>query len=121
MPKFIIDEDMPRSTGKVLNDLGYEIKDVRDYGLRGAEDDAIFQFAQKHQSVLITGDMGFSNILHFPIGSHFGILIGHFPNEMTTGEVNHQIVEGIRGFAEGDFKGNLIIVEPGKVRIRRSP
>ena len=39
MPKFIIDEDMPRSTGKVLKNFGYEIKDIRDFGLRGADDE----------------------------------------------------------------------------------
>jgi hypothetical protein len=36
MPKFVIDEDMPRSTAKVLKSRGYEVLDVRDYGLRGS-------------------------------------------------------------------------------------
>ena len=83
MLKLVIDEDMPRSTGKVLKDRGYEVKDIRDYGLRGANDGEVYQFAHKNQAVLITGDMGFGNILYFPIGSHFGIVIVHFPNEMT--------------------------------------
>ena len=119
MPKFVIDEDMPRSTSKVLKDNGYEVKDIRDHGLRGADDDRIYQFTQVNQSVLITGDMGFANILHFPIGSHFGIVIAHFPNEMSTDEINRQLVEKIKGIAEEDFTGNLIIIEPGKLRIRR--
>jgi hypothetical protein len=34
MPKFVIDEDMPRSTGAVLKEQGYDVKDIRDYGLR---------------------------------------------------------------------------------------
>ena len=33
MPKFLIDEDMPRSTAGVLTERGYEVKDVRDYGV----------------------------------------------------------------------------------------
>src|SRR3972149_5059749 len=111
MPKFVIDEDMPRSTAKALRDRGYEVKDIRDYGLRGADDEKIYQFAQNSQAVLITGDMGFGNILHFPIGSHFGIVIAHFPNEMTTDEINRQLVERFRHFTEDDFKGNLIIIE----------
>ncbi|MEW5815850.1 MAG: DUF5615 family PIN-like protein [Spirochaetota bacterium] len=45
MTKFVIDEDMPRSTGKVLKDCSYEVKDIRDYGLRGADDKEIYQFA----------------------------------------------------------------------------
>ena len=37
MPKFVIDEDMPRSTGMMLKDHGYHVKNIRDHGLRGAE------------------------------------------------------------------------------------
>lgn len=119
MPKFVIDEDMPHSTGKVLKDSGYEVKDIRDHGLRGADDEVIYQFAQENQAVLITSDTGFGNILHFPIGSHFGIVIAHFPNNMTTNKINHQLMEGFRDFTEDDFNGNLIVIEPGKARIRK--
>ena len=119
MPKFVIDEDVSRSTGKVLKNHGYEVKDIRDYGLRGAEDEEVYQFAQNNQAVLISNDTGFGNILRFPIGSHFGIVIAHFPNEVTTKEINRQLVESIRTLTEDDFKGNLVIIEPGKVRIRR--
>lgn len=119
MPKFVVDEDMPRSTFEALKGCGYEAKDIRDYGLRGAEDEEIYQFAQNDQAVLITGDMGFGNILHFPIGCHFGIVIVHFPNVMTPNEINRQLVERFTEFTEDDFKGNLIIIEPGKVRIRK--
>jgi len=43
MLKFVIDEDMPRSTAKVLRTKSYEALGVRDWG--------------------------FGNLLHFPIGS----------------------------------------------------
>ena len=45
MLKFVIDEDMPRSTSRILNADGYEVKDIRDYNLSGVEDDEIFNFA----------------------------------------------------------------------------
>ena len=84
MPSFVIDEDMPRSTGRTLEEHGYEVKDIRDYGLRGADDEEVYRFAQKEGAVLLTGDKGFGNLLRFPIGSHFGIVIANFPNEMPT-------------------------------------
>ena len=119
MIKFIIDEDIPRSTGKVLKEQGYDVRDIRDYGLRGAEDDKIYEFAQKEKAILITGDKGFGNILRFPLGNHFGIVIANFPNEMSTREINRQLLEALKDISKDDFKGNLIIIEPGKVRIRR--
>jgi len=119
MPKFVIDEDMPRSTFKALEGLGYVALDIRDHGLRGAEDDRIYRFSQENQAVLITGDLGFGNLLHFPIGSHFGIIIVRFPNEMNTKESNRHLIERLSELTEDDYKGNLIIIEPGKMRIRR--
>ena len=56
MPKFVIDEDMPRSTAEFLRKHSYEALDIRDYGLRGSNDDVIYQFAQENESTLITGD-----------------------------------------------------------------
>ena len=119
MPKFVIDEDMPRSTGKALKEEGYEVKDVRDHGLRGADDKDIYQFARREKSVLLTGDTGFGNILRFPLGEHWGILLVHFPSEVSTKEMNGHLVADLKHIREGDFKGNLIILEPGRIRIRR--
>ena len=119
MLKFVIDEDVPRSTTRILKSNGYEVLDVRDCGLRGKSDEEVFKFAQKEKAVLLTGDLGFGNILHFPVGSHAGIVIIHFPNELPTSELNNQILKAFGILEEVDFKGNLIIVEAKKIRIRR--
>lgn len=119
MLKFVIDEEMPRSTATVLKTRGYEVLDVRDYGLRGKSDEEVFNFAQREDAIILTGDMGFGNLLHFPVGSHSGIVIAHFPNEISTSELNNQIIKEFDNLTETDFKGNLIILEPGKIRIRK--
>ena len=119
MLKFIIDEDMPRSTAKVLELHGYKALDIRDYGLRGKSDEEIFKFARKEKGVILTGDLGFGNLLSFPLGRHFGIVIAHFPNEISVSELNNQIIKSFDKVIESDFNGNLIIIEPGKIRIRR--
>jgi predicted nuclease of predicted toxin-antitoxin system len=119
MLKFIIDEDMPRSTAIVLRNKGFEVLDVRDCGLRGKSDDDISKFAQQVGAIILTGDMGFGNLLHFPIGSHVGIVIAHYPNEVSVSELNKQIIKAFDNLTEEDFKGNLIILEPGKIRVRR--
>ena len=119
MPKFVIDEDMARSTGMMLKEHGYDVKDIRDHGLRGAEDEEIYEFAQREEAVILTGDRSFGNILRFPLGDHFGIVVANFPNEMLTTDINRQVLEVFKDLSEDDFKGNLIIIEPRKVRIRK--
>jgi hypothetical protein len=43
----------------------------------------------------------------------------HFPNEMPTIEVNRHLLQRFDDLLEDDFKGNLIIMEPRKIRIKR--
>ena len=119
MAKFVIDEDIARSTGNLLADAGHEIIDIRDQGLRGAEDDKIFRFAQSKKAILLSGDVGFGNLKKFPLGRHHGILIAHFPNELPTQEINRQILHALSQLKDTDLSRNLTIIEPGKIRIRR--
>lgn len=119
MLKFVIDEDMPRSTTKILAKKGYEALDVRDAGLRGKSDEEVFKFAQKEKAVLLTGDLGFGNILRFPVGKHHGIVVVHFPNEVSVSELNNQIIKAFDRIVDSDLKGNLLILEPGKIRLRK--
>ncbi len=120
MPRFVIDEDMPRSTGVALVEEGYEVKDVRDHGRRGSSDDEVYRFAQEEKAILLTGDLGFGNILKFLPGHHFGIVVARFPNEMPPREINKEILAAFRDLRDNDFKGNLIILEPARIRIRRA-
>ena len=91
MIRFVMDEDMPRSTGVALSSEGYVVKDVRDHGYRGLGDEEIYTFAQRGKAVLLTGDLGFSNILKFPLAQHFGIVVARFPNEMAPREINSEV------------------------------
>jgi predicted nuclease of predicted toxin-antitoxin system len=119
MLTFLIDEDIPRSTEKLLRDRGHKVLDVRDCGLRGEADEEVFRFAQKEKAVLLTGDLGFGNLLQFPVGKHSGVVIAHFPNKISTSQLNNQIIKAFDTLTEKDFDRNLIILEPGKIRIRR--
>jgi len=44
----------------------------------------------------------------------------HLPTQLGLDpELNSQIIKAFDNLAKAEFKGNLIIIEPGKVRIRR--
>jgi len=115
----VIDEDLHRSLGKTLTSLGFIIFDIRDLGMRGKSDDTIYRFAQKKKSVLFSADLGFSNTIRYPLGTHYGIVILRFPNELSTNVINQQVKLYLARLIDDDYQGNTIIVSPGKIRIRR--
>ena len=115
----VVDEDLPRSFSALLSSLGFTVFDPRDNQLRGASDDVFFQFAQKKHAVLFSADLGFSNIVQFPPGTHEGIVIIRFQNELKTMTVNQEAGRLLRKLLMQDYSGNLVIVSPGKIRIRR--
>jgi predicted nuclease of predicted toxin-antitoxin system len=117
--QFLIDEDMPRSLAPALRAAGYDVEDGRDVGLRGRDDFIVFAYAQSHQRTLITEDMGFSNIFQFRLGSHAGIIVCRFPNLLPTSQVNQEILAGLAPLVGQSLAGILIIIEPGRVRVRR--
>lgn len=118
MPVFVIDEDVARSTARVLAAQGFVVKDIRDFGLRGASDEAIYRFVLDNRAVLVTADLGFANPLRFPLGHRFGVVILRFPNEVATLEINRQVIEQISKLREEDYISSVIVIEPGRMRIR---
>jgi predicted nuclease of predicted toxin-antitoxin system len=106
-------------SGIILSQLGLTPFDIRDHGLRGANDDEIYAFAQKNKAILLSADLGFSNILRFPLGKHYGIVILRFPNELPTIKINKMIYELLLKLSLPDYLGNLIILSPGKLRLKR--
>lgn len=117
--KFLVDEDLPRSTAKLLREMGYTAIDVRDCGLRGKSDEEIFKYAQEKDTIIITGDRGFGSITRFMPGSYPGIVVVNFPNEISTMQLNAMIKIALNSLSEDDLKGNLVIIDPKKIRIRK--
>ncbi len=115
--KFITDEDVPRSTARVLRNAGFDAVDVRDVGLRGKSDADVFAYAQQEQRLIITCDLGFSNILHFPPGKNAGILVVRIPDSETVDRFNEEVLRAIQDVGE-TLSRHLAIVEIGKVRLR---
>jgi len=116
--RFLIDEDMPRSLTDALIAAGHEAIDVREEGHRGATDHQVFELAQRCRACLVTEDLGFANILRFPLGSHQGIIVGRFPSILSTRTVVAEIVHVVQQIGEDRLRGALVIAEIGQWRIR---
>lgn len=119
MWRFFTDEDMPRSTAVALRQAGYWATDVRDVGLRGHSDADVFQYAQTHNATLISCDKGFSNIYQFLLGTQAGIVVVRIPDEVPVAQMNDELLRALIPFQGEELAGLLIIVELGRVCVRR--
>ena len=118
--RFLVDEDLPRSLAGELRAAGVDAADVRDVGLRGRTDEEVLAYAAGDGRAVLTADVGFGNILRFPLGQHAGIVLARFPNEIPVRDLNRILVEAIAGLRREDITGNVITVTERRVRIRRS-
>lgn len=119
MWRFLVDEDMPRSTAVALRGAGYAADNVRDVGLRGHSDADVFAYAQLNQVTLVSADKGFTNLLHFPLGTHAGIIVVRIPDEVPTKRLNEELLRALATLSTQSLLGLLIIVEIGRTRVRR--
>ena len=79
---FLVDADLPRSTADVVRRHGYDAVDVRDIGLRHADDSEIASHAQREQQCLVTGDFDFADIRNYPPQHYAGIVVLVIPPQL---------------------------------------
>ncbi|MFA5786281.1 MAG: DUF5615 family PIN-like protein [Actinomycetota bacterium] len=119
MARFLVDEDLPGSLVRAIRQAGISAEHVRDIGLRGAPDEEVLRHAAANGLVLLTGDLGFGNPLRFPPGSHAGIVIVRFSNDMPVASMNKAVLAALKDLSDEDMSGNLAVIEPGRVRLRK--
>ena len=120
MIRYLLDADLPRSASQALRGRGCDAVDVRDISLEQASDDVIFRYALTHRYTLVTADKGFTNLLRFPLGTHAGLIVARFPPHTPALRKSRILSRWVAPLNENDVVGNLLIVEPRGVRIRRA-
>ncbi len=115
-PKFLLDADMPRSSAEAIRAIGYDVRDVRDLGMRYAEDKAIIEYAQKSGRIVVTRDLDFGSILQYP--NHLGAIILRLPSEYTAMEINDILRDFLSSIEGQILQKAIIIVELGRYRRR---
>jgi predicted nuclease of predicted toxin-antitoxin system len=75
-----LDENLPVTAAALLSARGYDVDTVRDEGLTGHPDDAVWRSAQAEARFLVTQDLDFSDTRKFAPGTHHGILLVRLPD-----------------------------------------
>jgi predicted nuclease of predicted toxin-antitoxin system len=115
---FLVDENTSRTLVTALRNVGYLAQHVHEVGLQGHPDSEVYSYAQSHQQTIITIDLDFSNILRF-IPPHYGIIVLRLSNSTTTADLIQEVLNGLRALEEQELANTLIIIERGRLRVRR--
>ena len=72
----ILDENIPPSIAAFLSSRrpAWDIRHVRDIGLRGSPDATIFEWAQQRNAIVLTFDEDFADTRMYPAGTHAGVI-----------------------------------------------
>jgi hypothetical protein len=85
--RFLIDANMPRSSGEALRRWGHEALDVRDIGLGGAADADIARHARENGLAIVTRDFDFADIRNYPPADYQGLVVLELPDDAVATEI----------------------------------
>ena len=111
------DECVYKSTVDLLRSWGHDVLTTQEAGLAGKRDEEILAYAVMHERVLITIDMDFSNIRHYPPKSHKGIIVAKI--RPRNADAVHKALKHLLNNIKPDrLSKSLVIVDQNKYRIR---
>ncbi len=119
MPPFLIDEDLPIALPHAMRQLGSEVRLARECNLGGRSDPEIFQYAIANGMVVVTGDVGFSDLAEYWPLAHPGIVLVRYPNDISTSTLVQGVINSMKRIPEIAFQDNVIVLEPGRIRSLR--
>lgn len=89
---FLVDENMPRSLAPQIAARGFVVQDVRDIGLRGRDDDEVFDAAVASDGIIITRDRGFTVEKTWPDDFTAGVIFVNLPDAADARILNTTVI-----------------------------
>ena len=115
--KFLLDQDVYASTGRLLSGLGHDVVPVAKIGMSQAADEQLLEMAGYEARILVTRDRDYGNLV-FVKGIQVGVLyLRMLPS--TQDAVHRELQRVLTTYAEQRLRQLFVVVEPGGHRIRR--
>lgn len=115
--KIKLDENLPFRLVSILSEFGHEIDTIPQEGLKGCNDEQVWETAQRSGRFHITQDLNFSNINLFIPGTHYGLLLIRLRDPGRNALLNR--IQTIFQIEEVDhWQGCFVVVTDHKIRVR---
>ena len=114
-----VDEDLPNDAARLLRARGHNALTVLEQGMGGWKDAELWKAVQRENRFLITADKGFADVLAFPPGSHFGVLLLR-PDKDGILPILDLLDSALRSYSLDALAGAVTVATPRGIRVRRS-
>jgi len=118
--KILLDQGLPRSSVKILNDEGWDTIHTGDSGLSRATDRQILEYAREEKRVIITMDADFHTILSTE-NAHSPSVIRIRQEGLKGPEFSKLIINILSKIHDILKDGAMVTVTESSLRIRRIP
>lgn len=114
--KFLIDADSPLSLTLIIRKHGHEAAHVKNI-FRAATDEEIFAYANKHDCIIVTRDLGFANM--FIKNKGYGLILIRLPYYFKGDKISNVFDEFLNEINADELMKSIIVLELGSYRIRK--
>ena len=119
--RFLIDNALSPQLAELLCQAGHDAVHVRDYNMRDASDEAIFELAQKEHRCLIPADTDFGTLLALRQEISPSVILLRRPSQRRPIEQVQLLLYNLPAISEAISQGAIISVEETRVRVRKLP
>jgi predicted nuclease of predicted toxin-antitoxin system len=119
--RFLIDNALSPVVAEGLRQEDHDSIHVRDLGLAAADDETIFEHADRDQRVIVSADTDFGTILALRNAARPSVILfrGATPRN-PIGQVK-LLLANLREIAPSVERGAVVVLEPQRIRIRTLP
>ena len=113
-----VDENIGTAGVSFLRENGHDVATVREQKLEGCPDNELFNVCAAEGRTLITLDRDFGHVPRFPPEDTAGIVILELGGSASLRLLCDRLSDFLTVAGSRSVKGELWIVEPGRVRVR---
>lgn len=117
--KFKLDENFGIRTQQIFRTAGYDIQTVRDQKLQGCLDQNLYEVCCKEKRCLVTLDLDFADVIHFPPSSSSGIVVIRIPRNPSFALLEQLVRQFLQALTQMPVEKKLWIVEVGRIRVHQ--
>ena len=118
--RFKLDENFGTRTQRIFKSTGHDVQTVREESLEGASDQHLYEVCCTEQRCLVTLDLDFANVTHFPPEETGGIAVIRVPRNPSLSLLERLVRQFLQSVDQMPVEKKLWIVEVGRIRVHQT-